>query len=142
MIATCFQSVGTSPFNALLCTRNSTSLSSLVFHDSAWVSHPDSQDSWFDMLLMLASSSAREKSPISMGSCLLMMVWVGSSDGSGGFPSNSLKWVSQFWSQSCGVLPTSLILHEDLILLITLTVSHASLDLFWMVVSSISDYFC
>ena len=83
MIATCFQAVGTTPFNALLHTRSSTLLSGPVFHDSAGISWRP-QDLWFDMLLMLASSSARVKSPVLMGSCLLMMVSVGSLDGSGG----------------------------------------------------------
>ena len=136
MIATCFQAVRMLPFNTLLCTRSSTSLSSPVFHDSMGISSRP-QDLWFDMLLMLASSSARVKSSISMGICMLMMVWVGSSDCSGGLPSSSLKWVSQFWNQSCSVVLTTLILHEDLLPLISLTVSYASLDMFWMVTSSI-----
>ena len=141
MIAGFFQAVGTSPCNALLHTRSSILLSSPVFHDSAGISTRP-QEFWFKMLLMLASSSARLKSAFLMGTCLLMMVWVGSSDGSGSLPSSYFKWVSQFWSQSCGVLPTTLILHKDFLLLISLTVSHASLDLFQTVVSSISIIFC
>ena len=102
MVTTCFQAVGTSHYNALLHTRSSTLLSSPVFHDSVGISSRP-QDLWFDILLVLASSSARVKSPVSMGSCLLMMVLVGSLDGSGGLPSSSLKWVSQLWSLSCGI---------------------------------------
>ena len=76
MIATCFQALRASSFNALLHTRSSTLLSGPVFHDSAGISMRP-QNLWFDMLLKLASSSARVKSPISMGSCSLMMVWLG-----------------------------------------------------------------
>ena len=65
MIAACFQALGILPFNALLLTRSSTLLSGPVFHDSAGISLRP-QDLWFDMLLMLASSSARVKSPVSM----------------------------------------------------------------------------
>ena len=136
MIAAYFQAVGTSPFNTLLHTRRSTLLSSHVFHASVGISSRP-EDLWFDMVLMLASSSARMKSPTLNGSCSLMMVWVGSSDGSSGLPSSSLKWVSKFWGQVCSVLPTTLIFHEDLLLLIFLTVSHTILDLFWTAASSI-----
>ena len=83
MIATCFQAVGTLPYNALFHTGSSALLSGPVFHDSVGISLRP-QDVWFQMLLMPASNSASVKSPISMGSCLLMMVWVGSSNGNGG----------------------------------------------------------